>query len=167
MEDINSEIRNEIENIIKKQKINRKKFHEVSKFKYRDVIQKFYYSFFHYQKYPEIQFRYLWVRLRDDLNSTAPFYTSWDNWDKYIDYLDYLVPVNHSDTFYYLLIDGGWVYEETLLEIKKVLYEYPDWIEDFYLFSKKYEWLIIHCEDGACMIKVWRGNATNACVDCP
>lgn len=155
MENINYEIRNEIEKIIKEQKIDREKFHEVSKFKYEGVIQKLYYSFFNYQKYPEIQFGYMWVRLRDSLNFTSPVYTSWDDWDKYIDYLDRLIPVNNSLIFYYLLIDGGWVYEGTLPEIKKVLYEYPDWMDDFYLFSKKYEWLIIHCEDGASMIKVW------------
>ena len=94
------------------------------------------------------------MRLRDSLNSTSPFHTSWDDWEEYIDYLDRLISVKNPFTFYYLLVDEGWVYEGTLSEIKKVLYEYPDWMEDFYLFSKKYEWLIIHCEDGACMIKV-------------
>ena len=46
MENIKYEIRNEIEKIIKEQKIDRQQFHEVSKFKYEDVIQKLYYSFF-------------------------------------------------------------------------------------------------------------------------
>lgn len=38
-------IRDEIEEIIKEENIDRKKFHEFSKLRYQDIINKFYYSF--------------------------------------------------------------------------------------------------------------------------
>ena len=41
-------------------------------------------------------------------------------------------------------------------EKKEVLKEYPTWMEDFYIFPKNYLWLICHCDDGACMFRVWK-----------
>lgn len=43
-----------------------------------------------------------------------------------------------GDNNYYLIVDGGWVYEGELNEIKKVLLEYPVTMDDFYLFPKDY-----------------------------
>ena len=43
-------IRNEIENTIKEENIDRSKFHEVSKFSYESILRKFYYTFFDYDK---------------------------------------------------------------------------------------------------------------------
>lgn len=153
---IRYEMRNEIENIIKQKHIDRTIFHEVAKSNYEKVLRKIYYSFCDYQKYPTIEVSsYMWVRFRDGLKQTDLFYVDWADWNNYIDYIDQLIPEEESSVFYYLLVDGGWVYEGTLTGIKQVLYDFPVWMEDFYITPKNYAWLIVHCEDGECMFKVW------------
>ncbi len=42
-------IRDEVEEIIKEENIDRKRFYEFSKFRYQDIINKFYYSFCDYK----------------------------------------------------------------------------------------------------------------------
>lgn len=154
MKSIRYEMRDAIEDIVKSKDIDRSKFHEVSKFKYEKIIRKLYYSFFDYQKYKDIQMSYMWTRIRQDLSQTDIIYTDWKNWNKYIDKLNDMIADNNSLKMYYLLTDGGWVYEGRFSEIKIVLYEYPMNMDDFYIFPKDYSWLIIHCEDGECMCKV-------------
>lgn len=155
---IRYEMRNALENIVKEKQIDRTKFHEVAKNLYEKVIRKVYYTFCDYQKYPAVQVdTYMWTRFRKDLNSTDPIQADWNDWEGYIGKLDTLIPEkNNPMTLYYLVVDGGWVYEGTLTEIKKVLLEYPRSMEDFYLFPKDYSWLITHCEDGGCMCRVWK-----------
>ena len=150
------EMRNEIENIIKEYHIDRNKFHEVAKNKYEEVLRRLYYSFCDYQKYPAIQIAYMWTRFRNNLNSTKPIITKWEDWEEYIDQLDDIVPDKNPIEWYYLVVDGGWVYEGILSEIKKVLLEYPAFMDDFYLFPKDYRWLVCHCDDGGCMCRMWK-----------
>lgn len=156
---IRYEMRNEIENIIKQYNIDRTKFHEVAKNYYDKVIRKFYYTFCDYTKYPSIEqrtcFTYMWTRFRNDLKRTDIIRADWNNWREYIYKIDNLIPEKDLVALYYLIVDGGWVYEGELKEIKKVLLEYPVTMEDFYLFPKDYSWLINHCEDGECMCRVW------------
>lgn len=153
---IRYEYRNEIENIIKKYNIDRNSFHEVDKLYYEKVQRKIYYTFCNYQKYPTIQFPYMWTRLRDNLKRTDLIITDWSDWTAYIDKIDQLIPDKNPSILYYIIMDGDWVYEGTLPEIKKVLYEMPIFMDDFYLSPKDYSWLIIHCEDGACMFRVFK-----------
>ncbi len=150
------EMRDEMEQIIKEYGIDRAKFHEAAKNRYDSVLRKLYYSFCDYKKYPVMQLAYLWTRFREDLKQTELVVTDWKNWATYIDHLDKLIPEKKLDLFYYLVVDGGWVYEGTIEEIKEVLKEYPTWMEDFYIFPKNYLWLICHCDDGACMFRVWK-----------
>ncbi len=155
-EKIRYEMRNEIEQIIKEQNIDRMKFHETKKDRYEQIICKLYYTFFDYEKYPKIQLPYMWTRFRDTLAFTQPIWTDWNNWEEYINCIDSLIPEKISTLPYYLLVDGGWLYDGILSEIKKVLQVYPDSMEDFYLFPRDYKWLINHCDDGACMYRVWK-----------
>ncbi|MDE6797919.1 MAG: hypothetical protein K2J36_07915, partial [Ruminococcus sp.] len=66
-------IRNEIEDTVKEENINRRKFHEVSKFSYENILRKFYYTFFEYDRnirYSEnkkIDLSYAWLRFRKNL----------------------------------------------------------------------------------------------------
>lgn len=150
------EMRNEIENIIKEYHIDRNKFHEVAKHKYEEVLRRLYYSFCDYQKYPAIQIAYLWTRFRNNLNSTELIPAAWDDWEGYIAQLDTIVPDKNLEEWYYLVVDSGWVYEGILSEIKKVLLEYPAFMDDFYIFPKDYRWLICHCDDGGCMCRMWK-----------
>lgn len=153
---IRYEMRNEIEHIIKEHNINRKNFHETAKSNYEKVIRNLYYNFCDYQKYPKIQIAYMWTRFRNSLNSTEIITTNWNDWETYINKIDNLIPEKNPTLSYYLIVDGGWVYEGILYEIKKVLLEYPFSMEDFYLFPKNFRWLITHCDDGACMCRVWK-----------
>ncbi len=153
---IRYEMRNEIETIIKKHEIDRKKFHEAEKNDYEKIIRKLYFTFCDYEKYPKVQIPYMWTRFRDNLNQTPLIQTSWDNWEQYIDRIDSLIPEKISRPPYYLIVDGGWLYEGMLNEIKEVLLDYPDSMEDFYLFPRDYKWLINHCDDGDCMYRIWK-----------
>ncbi|MDE7323520.1 MAG: hypothetical protein K2N73_12540 [Lachnospiraceae bacterium] len=152
------ELRDEIEDIIKEVNIDRTEFHETAKNMYEKVQRNVYYAFCDYKKYPAVQVdTYMWTRFRKDLKSTDLIITRWDDWDDYIGKLDTLIPGKKNPmAFYYLVVDGGWVYEGTLTAIKKVLLEYPCSMADFYLFPKDYSWLITHCEDGASMCRVWK-----------
>lgn len=150
------EMRNEIETILKESHIDRTKFHEASKKYYDKIIRTLYYTYCDYKKYPAIQTAYMWTRFRDHLKMTELIKTDWDDWEQYIGKLDMLIPENAPTKCYYLLVDGGWVYEGILLEIKKVLLKYPISMDDFYLFPKDYSWLINHCDDGGCMYRVWK-----------
>ena len=133
---IRYEMRNEIETIIKTRHIDRTKFYETSKNNYEKVIRKLYYSFCNYQKYPTIQLAYLWTRFRESLNQSNPISTNWKDWDEYINKIDILIPEKDPAVSYYLIVDGGWVYEGRLLEIKTVLLDYPMSLEVFISFPK-------------------------------
>lgn len=150
------QMRDEIENILKEQDIDKNQFHEAPKNIYEEVIRKTYYSFCDYQKYPTIQIKYMWCRLRNTLAKSDLIHTDWKDWCKYIDRIDELISDENPDIQYYLITDGGWVYEGTLIQIKKVLYEYPGYMEAFYILSRDYKWLILHIDDGGCMYKVWK-----------
>ena len=148
------EMRNEIELIIKTNQINRKLFYEVSKFEYKSILKKIYYSFCDYKTYPVIQTTtYMWTRLRKELNQTKLIHTNWKDWTSYIDKIDQLIPPQSQDK-YYFISDGSWLYEGTLDGIKQILYHYPVFMDDFYICAKDYSWLIIHCEDGGCMFRI-------------
>ena len=156
-EKIRYEMRNEIENIIKQFNIDRAKYHEAGKNHYDKVIRKLYYTFCDYTKYPSMeQLTYMWTRFRNDLKRTDMIRADQDDWSEYIHKIDNLIPEKNLIALYYLIVDGGWVYEGELNEIKKVLLAYPITMDDFYLFTKDYSWLISHCEDGECMCRVWK-----------
>lgn len=157
MKPLRCKMRDEIENIVKEKNIDRQTFHEAAKNLYEKVQRKVYYTFCDYQKYPAVQIvPYLWTRFRTDLNSSELIITNWDDWDDYIGKIDTLLPDKTNPlTFYYLIVDGGWVYEGTLAAIKTVLHDYPCYMEDFYLFPKDFGWIIMHCDDGASMCRLW------------
>ena len=57
-------IRDEIEEIIKEENIDRKRFYEASKNNYQSIINKFYYSFIDYEdkrKHDFTELSYLWL----------------------------------------------------------------------------------------------------------
>lgn len=145
--------RNAIEQIVKHKNLDRAAFHEVNKFDYQKIIRKIYYTFFDYEKYPQIQLAYMWTRYRTGLSaSEAICEKDFLCWKDYIDSIDTLIEPDDK-AVYYLLIDTGWVYEGTLQGIKDVLCDYPEYMEDFYIVPRDYSWIICHCDDGECMVK--------------
>ena len=64
------------------------------------------------------------------------------------------MPDFDESKMYYLILCHGWVYEGYISEIISILVEIDRWIDDFYIVSKKFDWLICYCEDGDCLFSV-------------
>lgn len=147
-------IRDEIEEIIKEENIDRKRFCEVSKFHYSKIIDKFYYSFFDYNKKRKpAELSYLWLNFRKELNHSEPIIWT-GSYDDYIGSIVSLIPETDDklhNTAYYLILSQGWVYEGYISEIISVLSETDGQLEDFYIVSKKFDWCICGCDDGNCI----------------
>ena len=149
-------IRNEIENTVKEENIERQKFHEVSKFTYENILHKFYYNFFEYDRnirYSEnkkIDLSYAWLRFRKSLNKSDIVSLNYDDTD--IDSVKRLIPDYTDSKKCYGIVADGWVYEG---EISAILTAFSEiyFITDFYIVSKKFDWVVVNCEDGEC---IWR-----------
>lgn len=148
-------IRDEIENTIKEKNIDRSKFHEVSKFSYENILRKFFYTFFEYDRnirYSEpqkIDLSYAWLNFRKNLRYSETIRLYYD--DRDIKSVKSLVP-DYSDNKKCFGIADGWVYEG---EISEMLTAFSDVyiMTDFYIISKKFDWVVVNCEDGEC---IWR-----------
>lgn len=67
----------------------------------------------------------MWTRLRDNLKTSKLITTDWSDWNTYIDKINLFIPDKNPSTQYYLITDGGWVYEGTITEIKKCYIKCP------------------------------------------
>ncbi|MCM1507322.1 MAG: hypothetical protein NC177_09345 [Ruminococcus flavefaciens] len=149
-------VRDEIEETIKEENIDRSKFHEVSKFSYENILQKFYYTFFEYDRnlgYSEpkkIDLSYAWLNFRKSLNYSGTIRLYYDERD--IDSVKKLVPDYSDDKICFGIVEDGWVYEG---EISAMLTAFSEiyFKTDFYIISKKFDWVVVNCEDGECL---WR-----------
>lgn len=144
------EMRNEIEQIIKDENIDRNYFKEASKFEYEKIIRRFYYTFCDYKKCPDINLNYCWLNIRNDIKKSSLLCCG--DWDESILNIDKLIP--ETSDFYYFILDYGWVYEGRLKEIKNVIINTSGRLEDFFILPKKnkFNWAVCYCEDGDCII---------------
>ena len=146
---IKENMRDEIEDIIKSQNIDRARFHEFDKRRYNEIIKKFYYAFFDYEKFKTISLNYLWLNVRGDIELQIIQCSLSCDWEEYISKIkEYFCD---DDKTYYLILSQGWVYEGYISEIQKVLYETTTLLVDFYIVSKKFDKAICHCDDGECL----------------
>lgn len=145
-------IRDEIEKIIKAENIDKTRFHEFDKHRYNKIITKFYYTFFDYEKYKNISLNYLWLKVRSDIKNEIVQglnqCKNW-NWSEYINNITKYIP--DINKMYYLIFDYGWVYEGYIGDIEKVLLETTVILGDFYIVSKKFDRVIFRNDDGECM----------------
>lgn len=149
-------VRNEIEENIREENIDRLKFHEVSKFSYESILRKFYYTFFEYDRnlrYSEpqkIDLSYAWLNFRKSLNNSETIRLYYDERDR--ESVKRLVPDYSDDKICFGIVADGWVYEG---EISAMLTAFSEiyFKTDFYIISKKFDWVVVNCEDGEC---VWR-----------
>lgn len=143
-------IRDEVEEIIKEENIDRKRFYEFSKFRYQDIINKFYYSFCDYKNFvtDKIRFEYRSLHFRKNLEYyvIAGFLQS-AGW---VDYLEKICREIATDEKLYLILSEKWVYEGYLNEIITVLSETDGWLQDFYIVSPKFDWFIVHDDIEEC-----------------
>lgn len=146
-------IRDEIENTIKQENIDRKRFYEVSKFEYEKIRRRFYYSFFEHEKYDtEVDLNnldYLWLYFHKRLKKSPSRYDV----DEYIDNIPDLINNDEKNKKFYLILQYGWVYEGYIPEIISVLNESATFY-DFYIVSKKFNYLIVYSVDGDCIYTV-------------
>lgn len=151
-------VRDEIEEIIKEDNIDRSKFHEVSKISYENILRKFYYTFFEYDKnvrYAEqkkINLSYAWLYFCKNLNHSETIRAHYDDSD--IDAIKSLVPDYSDEKSCFCIVGEGWVYEG---EISEMLKFFPSEIgikTDYYIISKKFDWVVVNCEDGECIFRM-------------
>ncbi|MBR3825096.1 MAG: hypothetical protein IKJ39_07840 [Lachnospiraceae bacterium] len=139
-------IRDEIEEIVKEENIDRKRFGECSKLKYEDVIKRFYYTYMDYEKYPKIELSYCWLHFRDSIKKTNNIYVN-GGWEHFLHQIRVLIE-EKEDAKLYMILSQGWVYEGYIKEILDVLGETDGLLEDFYLVSRDFDWMIAYCDDG-------------------
>ena len=139
-------IRDEIEEIVKEEKIDRRRFGEYSKLKYEDVIKRFYYSYMNYEKYPKIELSYCWLHFRDSLQKEDNIYVDGD-WKQFLHRVGELIE-EKEDTKLYMILSQGRVYEGYLKEMLDVLGETDSLLDDFYLVSQDFDWMIAYCDEG-------------------
>ncbi len=148
-------IRDEIEEIIKRNNIDRNRFSEYSKVKYNDIIKKFYYSFVDYEKHPykdnETALNYCWLYFRYKLDKQLVCSFRGTDWKQQLQNIKIVVSDIITDRLY-MILSEKWVYEGYIDEIVAVLSNTDYLLEDFYIVSPKYDWCIAYCSDGDCAV---------------
>ncbi len=149
-------VRDEIEEIIKEKNIDRTRFHEFSKFRYQDIIRKFYYNFADYKNFTpsRIHLDFTYMHLRDNLEiHYIDCFFRTDNWVEYMETVR--AEISHITEKMYLIVAEGWVYEGYVNEIFDVLIETDCGITDCYIVSSKFDWFIAvsEIEDNAVMYR--------------
>lgn len=140
-------LRDDIEKIMKEENIDRSRFQEFSKFKFHEIIKKFYYAFSDYERFSSSAVTFtrkrLHIRCDIDCNVIAGIYAagSWD-WAEYLKKIK-SAPTLNTDQKLFLILSEGWVYEGYVDEIFKVLNKLDSPI-DFFILSKKFDWFIVH-----------------------
>lgn len=137
-------LRDEIEQIIKDLKIDRKKFFEVSIHTYKQITKRIESAFVDKSKQWDSDIH--WANMghyRPNLKCIATEYNNWSSWTAT---LSNVIP--SPDNSLYLLLEDTknyqpkyWLYEVYLREMILVLGE-SEMLDDLYIVSKKYDWLI-------------------------
>lgn len=136
-------IRDQIEVVVKEHGIDRARFHEYSKLRYRSVIQRFCSRFCvggsAGSGQASLSFRTLRFAPRLERRYIDCFFRTRD-WPQYLDAIKAAVPPEESRLF--LLLEEGWVYEGYTDELFSVLGECGGCLSDFYIVSPQFEWFI-------------------------
>ena len=143
-------IRTEIEEIIKEKSIDRKSFYEYSKMEYQRVINRFYYAFADYKKYPRVELSYCWLRFRAELNILDSVGEG-IGWTGMLARIKERLPYDWEKKIY-LILSQGWVYEGYMDSIIKVLQETDGLLEDFYIVTPQFDKFAAYCDDGGQLV---------------
>lgn len=139
-------IRIEIEEIIKEKAINRKLLYEYSKTKYQKIINRFYYAFIDYKKYPKVELNYCWLHFREEIK-TIDLVSENIGWKYMLAKIKDLLFYNWNKKVY-LIFSQGWVYEGYIDNIIDVLSEVDGFLEDFYIVTPQFDKFAVYCDDG-------------------
>ena len=139
-------LRDEIENIIKQYNIDRNNFYEYSKLKYRDIIDKFLKNFVETRYSGARALSACWLDFKAELVMEKRIREEAGKWTEFLGEVKDVMP--KSDTKFYLILDEAWVYEGCADEIFAVLNETTTLMEDFYIVSRKFDWMISYVSEG-------------------
>ena len=139
-------IRDKIEEIVKEKHVDRTRFAEYSKIRYEEIIRRFYYTYVDYEKRPKLELAYCWLYFRNSLYHGDNLYMG-GAWDLFLRQMEQWIEDAENKKLY-MILSQGWVYEGYCKEILHVLAEMDGFLEDFYLVSQKFDWMIAYCEDG-------------------
>jgi len=143
-------IRIEIEEIVKEKSIDRNLFYEYSKTQYQKVINRFYYAFVDYKKYPKVELSYCWLHFRQELKEIDCIHET-------IGWTCMLAKIKERLSYdwnkkVYLILSDGWVYKGYIDSIIAVLNEVDGLLEDFYIVTPQFDKFAAYCDDGQCLV---------------
>ncbi|MBQ6040859.1 MAG: hypothetical protein IJL32_08825 [Oscillospiraceae bacterium] len=144
-------LRDEIEETVKALGIDRTRFYEYSKQRYEDILKQFYQTFFdlprrqlQYEFYPWTNIRRQWKKTR-----SSGYQRENGGWNGFLEEIHRLLPAD-DDRKLLLITSNDFVYEGYPQEIFAVLGEATGLLQDFYLVSPKFEWLVVYSDDADC-----------------
>jgi len=149
------EIRDRVEEIIKKKKIDRTRFYEYSKTDYQKVITNFYYAYADYQKYPKVSMDHMWLHVRENLKQQRIALISERDYgyEKMVRSIKEQMHYNWEHKLFLIL--EGWVYEGYIDEMLDILAELDILdVSEFYIVTPKYDKVALYTDDGECVC-VW------------
>ena len=143
-------VRDEIEKVRREKGIPPERFGEFAKSGWKDIITKFCYTFLDMKKQRGSNLAYSWLNFRVGLAHSEPLRCGADEY-AYFSQVRELIPQEDRDSKLFLILSEGWVYEGYAEEIFLVLSEIF-YLEDAYIVSNKFRWVICHCDDGECAV---------------
>lgn len=142
-------IRSEIEEIVKEKSVDRNLFYEYSKIGYQKIINRFYYAFIDYHKYPKVELSYCWLHLREELKQIE-LVSEYIGWECMLATIKEHLSYDWNKKIY-LIVSQGWVYEGYIDSIIAVLNETDGLLEDFYIVTPQFDKCAVYCDDGRCL----------------
>lgn len=143
-------IRIEIEEIVKEKSIDRNLFYEYSKTQYQKIINRFYYAFVDYKKYPKVELSYCWLHFRQELKEIDCIHET-VGWTCMLAKIKERLSYDWNKKVYLILSDG-WVYKGYIDSIIAVLNEVDGLLEDFYIVTPQFDKFAAYCDDGQCLV---------------
>lgn len=138
----NISARNDIERSIKELNINREEFFEVPKLEWQEILLKIT-DYFVCKKYYTNDLHWAWEKLKEPRIGLRL-----KNDDAY----KYIADIVKEEYVWFIVDDGSgkmWLYEGKPQIISEIIAD-AYYIDEYYIVSKKYEWLL--CEDHHCII---------------
>ena len=143
-------VRDEIEKVRMEKGIAHDRFGEFAKSGWKDIITKFCYTFLDMKKQRGSNLAYSWLNFREGLEHSEPLICGADEFAYFAKVCE-MVPREDRDKKLFLILSQGWVYEGYAEEIFSLLPELF-YLEDAYILSPKFRWVICHCDDGECAV---------------
>lgn len=154
----NPSVRNAVEDTVKKMGISSTRFAEFSKTGYGQILNQFLYAFADHEylsslskKNPgvELPVRFVWIRLRTDLETVFSVSERDSDFNSILDQLPGHLAAGSEKIF--MITGEGWVYLGVLDEVVAVLKNLAICPEEIYLVTPDFKNLAFYCADGEMM----------------